>query len=643
MSTQPLSDELHAALKRAGITRSFQTLLWVPKRYEDYTIIVNGSNYWEYVGKKVCIELIIASKPAYRDKGQFTVVAEDDSGTTHKLILFGILRFSPWASLQKGDHVWVRAKVVDVGGRQYLNNIELITPERLGRVTPVYTARQGVIGAEKISQAITCAMASEQNISDAALAVREAFGGMEEKEIIDLAGCGGSLNLLIRNLHAPAHREAAEWALDSAKCIAAAYIRWSAKKSCARPLMMKSVIRIPTDNIRKLLAGLPWALTRGAKSQISAIKEILDALAEPYPMDALLSADVGAGKTVCYGLVAALAQEQGHRVAILIPNTILVNQVVNELRAFFPNIPIIEVSEKENHKTINWNENPILVGTTRLFGIADRAKWVPDLLVVDEQQKTDEQQRLRLCAAHTNTLETTATPLPRSLAMLVHGGKRLIQVSAQHAKKHIRTRIVDQQHKREVFEQIAQRVANGDQAAIIYPRVEASTGSGKKSVIDAAKIWEQRFPGKVAVLHGKLKDDEKRTIMSEVKSGEKPIIIASSIVEVGVTIPDLRLMMVVHAERYGVYTLHQFRGRLARLGGEGDFLLYLPDEVEEETMERLRLLEKTTDGFALAELDMQMRGFGDLAEASGAQSGKTRTLFTGIQLMPSDLEEKEAA
>lgn len=642
MSQQPSKPDHSSALKRAGITSPYQLLLWLPKRYKDFTLIVDGNNYSEYLDSKVCIELTLTGKPTFKDRGQFTAHACDSAGNPHRLMLFGMLRFSPWANLDQGDKVWVRAKVVEINGRTYLNNVELIPHGSVGAIVPVYAGKPGVISSELITSSIREAMADDQAIGDAALSIREAFGGMEEGEIMRLAGRHGSLHTLIATLHAPSSREAALWAIKTAKAIAVAYIRWAAEKSGERPLLMKSVIRIPTENIRRLLAGLPYQLTRGRGSQISAIKEIIDELAKPYPMDALLSADVGTGKTVCYGVVAAAAQELGHRVAILIPNTVLVNQVAKEIRSFFPGLTVVDLGEKTPEKEIPWEKNPVIVGTTRIFGVADRARWRPDLLIVDEQQKTDENQRSRLRDTHTNFLEATATPIPRVMAQIAHGGKRLIQVSAQHAEKHIRTTIVQNDQKREMFGRISSRVKNGEQVVIIYPRVSAKDENAK-SVIEASQVWERHFPGKVAFLHGKMRDDEKVAVMDEVTRGEKPILVSSSIIEIGVNIPDLRLVMVVHAERYGVFTLHQIRGRLARHGGEGECILYLPDEVNEESMERLRLLEKASDGFTLAELDMQARGFGNLAEADGAQTGKTKTLFTGIHLMPRDLEEREAA
>lgn len=625
-----------SALLKVGIENPYQALLWLPKRHEDYTLITDGNGYSALEGEKVCIKLTIIGKPSQREKGRFTVAAADDAGQMHRLMQFGMLRFSPWATIEPGDTVWVRAKVVMINQYHYLNNVEWVPAEMVGSVRPVYSGKTGVVSAAVITAAASAAAAELQHIHDATLAIRESFGGMEEKDIIDLAKCNLDLASIIAGVHAPTSIQQADQAMRSARKIAVAYIRWSATQACQRSMAMKSIIRISGNQMRQLVASLPFKLTEGDGSQAAALREIIKSLASPYPMDALLSADVGAGKTVVYGLIAAAAQALGHRAAIIIPNTILVEQVVKELRAFFPGVPVCKVCEGSTEMP-HWADNPLLVGTSKIFSLASRARWVPDLLVFDEQQKTSEGQRNKLRAPHTNVLETTATPLPKSVALLTHGEKQLIQVRTQHANKQITTSIIDQSHKAEMFSRIKTRVNEGAQVAIIYPRVDASSDADTKSVVAAGAMWEKHFPGQVAVLHGKMSEDEKVRVMHRIKEEGTPVIVASSIIEIGVTIENLRLIMVVHADRYGVFTLHQFRGRLARLGGEGECLLYLPEEVEEETLERIRLLETTTDGFELAEKDMHLRGFGDLAESDGAQSGKTPTLFRGIQLMPADL------
>lgn len=149
---------------------------------------------------------------------------------------------------------------------------------------------------------------------------------------------------------------------------------------------------------------------------------------------------------------------------------------------------------------------------------------------------------------------------------------------------------------------------------------------------------EQDPSGKVAMMHGKMKDEEKLDVMSRMKSGEFSMLVASTVIEIGVTIPALKSIIIVNPECYGVSTLHQMRGRVARNGGEGECWLYLPESVGEDTIERLKLLEQYSDGFTLADKDMEMRGFGDLSSDSESQHGASRSsTFMNLKIKPSDI------
>jgi ATP-dependent DNA helicase RecG len=309
--------------------------------------------------------------------------------------------------------------------------------------------------------------------------------------------------------------------------------------------------------------------------------------------------------------------------------------VVSEFRLLYPKTPIVQVGDGAKAKDILWDENPILIGTTGIIGLAASVAWVPDFLVVDESQKTSRAQCDAMRAKHTNFLQTTATALPRTLALVMHGDMQLIQVSKQHADKKITTRVVNANDKNLLMQSVRDTVASGKRVALVYPKV-AAQANDKLSVDQAGAMWEKVFPGKVAVLHGKMKDEEKARVMTAVKNGEFPVLVSSSIIEVGVTIKDLSLLVVVCAERYGCSTLHQFRGRLVRHGGEGTCFLYSPEEIDDETRERLALLEKTNDGFALSQMDLELRGFGDLGGDSEDQSGASFTIFRDLKLMPQD-------
>lgn len=627
------------ALARIGIKRPEEALLTMPRRYIDYTLQPDPTRLADYLGQKVAIELKVISSPKPNMKQpRFTVEAMDRAHHIHNMMVFGSLKWSPWKSVKAGDIVKVYAKVGEFNGVACLNDPALIRDEDWGHVLPVYRSVPGRLAGEKLATSIRAALEHRHAVEDAVLAMRQAFGGQSEAEIRLMTGLKWSLSDVVRTLHEPTSMQQAEWAVKAARKLSVHAIRYRATKAMARPFQKESVIRIAQETLDAMIFDLPFRPTCGELSQEAAIQKIVEQLAEPYPMECLLSADVGNGKTLVYMLPAVAAQKLGRKVAVMIPNSILVEQVATEFRECFPGTPVVTIGDAASARGLDLAQNPILIGTTGLIGAARARSWIPDFLVIDESQKTSREQREALRGPHTNVLEATATALPRTLALVTHGGKMLIQVAKHHAKKQIDTRVVTSEHRKEIMVKIQEVMAAGGQVAIIYPRVAGQSDGDKMSVEEAGKIWEQKLPGQVAILHGKMKDIDKMSVMAEVKAGHKSLLCASSIIEIGATIKNLKLLMVVGADRYGVSTLHQMRGRLVRHGGEGFCYLYLTAEIEEETMDRLKLMEKASDGFKLAEMDMALRGFGDLSEESEDQSGASFTLFRDLTLMPEDFE-----
>lgn len=634
-----------AAMRKVGITHAFETLLWAPRKHVDYTCLCQASELPDMIDQRVMLALTIGSEPIKHPtkKGAFHVWVVDGAGAEHRLTVFGDVRYTPWKQIPVGDRTFVVCKPSLYNERIYLNGPELVPAEWAHRVMPVYAGKAGVLAAAVVAKAVGESIKDNAVVAETCFAIREAFSGMEEADILQLAGIKGNLALLLYGLHNPRSMQMAEWAMKSARKLAVAYVKHSAEQASHRPLRMLTMIRTSEEDVRALMARLPFSPTTGERSQEQAIVAIARLLAEPYAMDAILSADVGVGKTLCYMVPSVAAQAKGARVCILVPNTILAEQIAGEFRHCFPECPVALVTDATKGVAIDWEENPIIVATTRIFSVAKRAKWHPNLLVIDEQQKMSVEQREALCTEDTNVLEASATPLPQTLALLQYGGKDRIEVDKRHAQQTIHSYVVDQSHRQRMFAKLKETVEAGYQVAVIYPRVEGKSEDDVKSVITAGERFERLCPGQVIVLHGKLSTEAKLEAMQLAREGQKKIVVASSIIEIGITIENLRMLIVVEADRYGVSTLHQFRGRLARKGGEAWFFAYLPREVEEETLARVELLTRTTNGFELAELDMQQRGFGDLGRDGTATSGKARTLFRSIELMPEDFEPADAA
>lgn len=626
------------ALPKVGLTEPYHALLWAPRKHEAFPLI-RPEEIVANLEKRVVLEVTAVARAMTNPQKsrQFSIKVLDTSGAEHRLTLFGVLRISPWNDVQPGHRIFVRVKPVLFRDQVYLNAVELVDPSWVNRIVPFYAGKPGVASADSVRAAVDWAISNPGAVSDACLAIRQAYTGLEERDILARARGSGSLEMLLYALHRPRSMEMASWAMAAARRIAVDNLLYIADQSTQRPLRMQTKIAVGQEEIRDLIAQLPYAPTAGARSQMEAIHSIFDALAQPYAMDAILTADVGVGKTLCYMVPAVAIQRRGGRVCVIVPNSILAEGIANEFRQAYPDAPVAKVCDLKDARAIQWEENPILIGTVRLNGIAKKRGWVPTLLVIDEQQKMSVEQREALCSPDTNVIEASATPLPQTIALVRYGNKLRIEVDKQHAQKIIHTHITSADDRRAMFNHLSEVVRSGYQAAIIYPKV-SNKGAQEKSVIAAGEQWEKMYPGQVITIHGQMAADDKAAAMAEARQGEKPIIVASSIIEIGVTISRLRFLIIVNADRYGVSTLHQMRGRLVRNGGEGWCYCYLPEAVEDETMERIQLLEQTTNGFELAELDMRLRGYGDLAGEMDDQSGKSRTLFKGLQLMPEDFD-----
>jgi ATP-dependent DNA helicase RecG len=291
----------------------------------------------------------------------------------------------------------------------------------------------------------------------------------------------------------------------------------------------------------------------------------------------------------------------------------------------------------------------VLVGTTALLHRS--IPWQPDLLVVDEQQKFSREQREQLMGENTNLLESTATCIPRTMALARYGVIHVSKLTRCHCKKTIYTKIWLKPEWKQLYEQAMRTLSHGDQIMLVYPlrekaEVQDKEGNSKtaslshlRSASEIYEIWNARFPGQVRLLHGQMENELKREVLDDLRSSKASIAICTSISEIGLTIPNLRRVIVVHPERHGLITLHQIRGRLARHGGEGYFDLFLPYPLKAEAFERLRVLEMTCNGFEVSELDMRLRGVGDLSHASDKQSGSDETFLFGRSVRLSLLDE----
>ena len=370
--------------------------------------------------------------------------------------------------------------------------------------------------------------------------------------------------------------------------------------------------------VQKFIAGLPFELTSGQKQ---AVNEILQDMNSDAPMQRLLQGDVGSGKTVVATIMLLAAVENGYQGALMAPTEILAQQHYNNLVQWLTPLGLSvglflgshgkKVRQKFETDLKNGQMN-IAVGTHAL--IQENVDFNNlGAIVVDEQHRFGVKQRniLKRKSQNPQMLTMTATPIPRTLALTVHGDLDLTVINElPKGRKPIKT-ILTGSH-RQVWDLIKQEVESGRQAYIVYPLIDESEPlSAKAATIEAEKLQQEIFPQfKIGLLHGKLKNDEKEEVMKDFKDGKYDILVSTTVVEVGVDVPNATVMVIENAERFGLSQLHQLRGRVGRSSLQS-YCVLITSSRSQETRERLGIMTETNDGFVIAEKDLQLRGPGE--------------------------------
>lgn len=370
--------------------------------------------------------------------------------------------------------------------------------------------------------------------------------------------------------------------------------------------------------VNQFINNLPFELTSGQKQ---AVNEILNDMDSDTPMQRLLQGDVGSGKTVVATIMLLAAIENGYQGALMAPTEILAQQHYNNLIQWLTPMGLSvglflgshgkKLRQKFETDLKNGQTN-IAVGTHAL--IQENVEFNNlGAIVVDEQHRFGVKQRnvLKKKSQNPQILTMTATPIPRTLALTVHGDLDLTVINElPKGRKPIQTSLTGS-HKA-VWDLIKKEVNNGRQAYVVYPLIdESETLSAKAATIEAEKLQSEVFPQfKVGLLHGKLKNDEKEEVMKDFKDGKYDILVSTTVVEVGVDVPNATVMVIENAERFGLSQLHQLRGRVGRSNLQS-YCILITSSRSQETKERLSIMTETNDGFVIAEKDLQLRGPGE--------------------------------
>ena len=394
----------------------------------------------------------------------------------------------------------------------------------------------------------------------------------------------------------------------------------------------------------RLQKSLPFELT-GA--QLRAFNEVVSDLCRPHPMHRLVQGDVGSGKTMVAMLASLVAIENGYQSAIMVPTEILAEQHYLNCKKYLEPLGVTvglltgsmkTAERRQTNEMLKSGMIQMIVGTHALIQEEVEFKNL-GLVTIDEQHRFGVHQRSQLkekgLAPH--FLVMTATPIPRTLAMTVYGDLDVSVIDELPAgRTPIVTRITFDSKRAAVMKFLDEQLSQGRQAYIVYPLVEESEKIDLKDALSEHARLQLEMPHRrFALLHGKMKSDEKEDVMRKFRAGESDVLVSTTVIEVGVDVPNANLMLIEHSERFGLSQLHQLRGRVGRGEHKSYCVLMLGRAVSEESRARCEIMEKTTDGFKIAEADLEIRGPGEFlgARQSGLTGFKMANLVRDVKLL----------
>jgi ATP-dependent DNA helicase RecG len=633
-------------LAKIGIYSRFDLILHLPLRYEDETRITPLAEVID--GQPSQIEVTVVScEVTYRPRRQLILRVEDDTGNA-------ILRFlnfypSQQKSFAKGSRLRVfgeprtgffGAEMVHPRVRVLRNDTPL--PSAL---TPVYPTTAGLTQFQ-LRTLIERALKSESltdTLPDATRAEHRLISFAEAINALHHPGAAVSTDDLVERNH-PAWRRVKFDELLAQQLSMRIHHR-ARQALTALPLAPRRTL------VGKFSKALPFKLT-GAQQR--AWKEIGEDLARGHPMNRLLQGDVGSGKTVIAALAALRAVENNCQAVFMAPTELLAEQHYRKLTDWLTplNVPIAWLSgsqkKTERHKSaqaIAHGEIAIAVGTHALFqdGVAFARLG---LAIVDEQHRFGVRQRLALRDKGTlsdgkepHVLTMSATPIPRTLAMSYYADLDVSVIDElPPGRTPIVTKLIAAGRRDEVIQHVRDACVAGGQAYWVCPLIEESETLDLQTAIDTHLALAKALPAlRVGLVHGRLPAVEKAAVMAEFASGQLHLLVATTVIEVGVDVPNASLMVVEHAERFGLAQLHQLRGRVGRGAAQSVCVLLYQHPLSANARARLRVIFENTDGFAIAAEDLRLRGPGELlgSRQSGVPLLRFADLATDIDLLES--------
>ncbi len=603
----------------AGIETVEDLLYYIPRRYLDRSSLkpIGSLDVGEVATIIATVEniSIVGTRRRFLD-----LRVSDGSGMLH-VVFFGGIQFLK-KMFSPGDTLLFSGKVDFYKNRQmvhpefdFIDSDSRITSIHAGRIVPLYRSTEKLKNAGFDSRGFRRVLRT---------AIDSFAGDISETLPFEMIRNYGlpSFREAIISIHFPETFDDAERArqrlafneLFFLQC----YLALARKKLHANIERRENSVN-PTM-LEKFFTRIPFTLTG---DQRKAIGEICESMNEPFPMNRMLQGDVGSGKTVVAMAASLLAVSRSEQTAVMAPTEILAAQHYATFTKFLGDDARVALLTGSTQKSPREEilkgcikgEIDVLVGTHALIQ-HDVAFKKLGLIIIDEQHRFGVRQRaiLREKGNSPDLLVMTATPIPRSLSLTLYGDLDLTSIRQKPSNRiPVKTLVLPESKKKAVYNSIRKYVSQKCQVYYVLPLIEESEKLDLKSATEAYEELKHVFSEfTIALLHGKMPQDRKDAIMSDFKAGKIDILVSTSVIEVGVDVPNATVMIIQHAERFGLSQLHQLRGRVGR-GSEQSFCIFMhPDTVSEEALSRLRILEQTDDGFLIAEEDLKIRGAGEL-------------------------------
>lgn len=618
-------------LKHLGVDEEWKIPLFLPTSYLDCRKPVTNFRQAFYHGQKIVVIGTFSGDLSTERRNKVHLTKGDlvdGTGNHLRFSFFGDSRKIRSELNETRDNVVLSGTIALVAGRPFLNNPEILESSDVGKIIPCYPGKAGKVSPVYVRRHVRANLSG--TVPKAAEKLRELLvhiGNGNGRILRTAVRCPDwTLDEVLLRAHYPETPDDATKAQAVLERVAAIISVAEMRKTCSIPEVKRKPLIFP--EWKQLLASIPFVLT---DEQVTGIKQLVASFQKPHTSSTLVNGDVGMGKSAVYQVAVAYVVKAGGRAAVLLPHQRLAEQAFNEISAFWPELCPVLVSGKSKFDDLE--KERLLVGTTALL---HRNIGHFDLCVCDEQQRFSVEQRKSLAKDRSHTIELSATPIPRTQALLTFGKMNVIRLTKRHSPQDIVTRIVSKDGVWDMVNHVKELIADGARILIVCPKKDEDEGEPSEyplpSVEQVAEKWEKMFPGLVRIAHSGTDGDVLDVAYTDIDSGKAQILVCTTVVETGITLRETRGLIVVHAERFGVSQLHQLRGRLARHGGYGVCYLYIPRPVKDATMERLRAVAATNDGFKLAELDMHLRGVGDLSRAGAKQHGSADSIIFNRQV-----------